>query len=597
MSENLIFNATTFNAKLPEIQRLARESGSLESFRGKLLALCDKLEHEAMPVQEGDNIRSHIRVRDCARNLRVILAPRSEGLSNFSFIKAVYDCCLGEDRPDLGAEFYADTQHIFMGLLRRGNWESLTDVYLASTDLEGREAARARSRQMDDLYEAIETRMYSYAHGMSGESIARRQARVAAICRQLGATPEEFQQWQWQFNNIQSDVEKISDLVALREEEQQAISEARAQRLPFGMTPYYLSLMDDDPECGRDRAIRAQVLPPPGYVARMGTTEYDLADCDFMLEHDTSPINLITRRYPSICILKPYNTCPQICVYCQRNWEIDDVMEPDALAPPAQIEAALQWIRAHPAIHEVLVTGGDPLGLDDERLCEILDGIASIPTIERIRIGTRTLVTAPMRITERLAKALAGYREFGKRQVAVVTHVEHPYEVTPEMAMAVERLRCRGISVYNQQVYTFFVSRRFESLLLRRLLSRIGIQPYYTFNTKGKEETREYRVPLARLLQENKEEARLLPGLSRSDEGVYNVPGQGKNYLRAAQHRALISILPNGNRLYEFHPWEKNITRLTKGYIGEDVPLLRYLRELSKIGENHADYDTIWYYY
>lgn len=363
------------------------------------------------------------------------------------------------------------------------------------------------------------------------------------------------------------------------------------------MTPYYLSLMDDDPEQGRDRAIRAQVLPPVGYVEQMSRDDRDVSECDFMLEHDTSPVDLVTRRYPSICILKPYNTCPQICVYCQRNWEIDDVMVPDALASPEKIEAAIQWIAEHPAIHEVLVTGGDPLAMEDASLRMILDRLAAIPAIERIRIGTRTPVTAPMRFTTELVDMLAVYRIPGRRQVALVTHVEHPYEVTPEMAAAVERLRLGGISVYNQQVFTFFVSRRFETALLRRILARIGIQPYYTFNTKGKDETREYRVPVARLLQENKEEARLLPGLSRSDEGVYNVPGQGKNYLRAAQHRALVSILPTGNRLYEFHPWEKNITRMTRGYLGEDVPLLGYLRELERIGENIADYDTIWYYY
>ena len=86
----------------------------------------------------------------------------------------------------------------------------------------------------------------------------------------------------------------------------------------------------------------------------------------------------------------------------------------------------------------------------------------------------------------------------------------------------------------------------------------------------------------------------MLPGLSRTDEAVYNVPGQGKNYLKARGHRDLISILADGTRLYEFHPWEKNIS---KTHLSKDVPILDYLLRLDEIGEDLHDYETIWYYY
>jgi lysine 2,3-aminomutase len=288
---------------------------------------------------------------------------------------------------------------------------------------------------------------------------------------------------------------------------------------------------------------------------------------------------------------------PQICVYCQRNWEIDDAMEPGAMAPEKRINAAVEWLRSHPAIHEVLLTGGDPLAMSDSEIEHILNLVAGIPTVERIRIGSRTPITLPMRTTDSLTDILARFREPGRRQIAVVTHAQHAYEITPETVLAVDRLRKKGIPVYNQLVYTFFASRRFEAVFLRRTLTKIGIDPYYTFNTKGKEETAEYRVPIARLLQEQKEEARLLPGLSRTDEAVYNVPGLGKNYLRASIHRDLISILPDGSRLYEFHPWEKNISTAARTHLSEDVPILDYLHKLDAIGENIHDYDTIWYYY
>ncbi|HUT56082.1 MAG TPA: KamA family radical SAM protein, partial [bacterium] len=287
----------------------------------------------------------------------------------------------------------------------------------------------------------------------------------------------------------------------------------------------------------------------------------------------------------------------QICVYCQRNWEIEEPMGQSALAPPEKIDAAIKWLKAHPAIHEVLVTGGDPLALSSRRLEEILKKIAAIPTVRFIRIGSRIPVTAPMRITERLADLIGSLRKPGERQVAVVTHVQHPYEITPELVAAVDRLRSRGVPVYNQLVYTFFVSRRFEAAALRHNLRLAGIDPYYTFAPKGKEETAAYRVPLARLLQEQKEEARLLPGLSRTDEAVFNVPGLGKNYLRASQHHDLISILPDGSRVYEFHPWEKNISKRLTTYVHKDTAILEYLGRLEAVGEDPSDYDTIWYYF
>nr|WP_320009654.1 hypothetical protein [uncultured Desulfobulbus sp.] len=94
---------------------------------------------------------------------------------------------------------------------------------------------------------------------------------------------------------------------------------------------------------------------------------------------------------------------------------------------------------------------------------------------------------------------------------------------------AVQRFRLFGISVYNQMAFTYYNSRKFEAATLRQKLRLIGVPPYYTFNTKGKEETNDYRVPIVRLLQEQQEEARIFPGTVRTDEIVFNVPRLGKN--------------------------------------------------------------------
>ncbi|MBW1775380.1 MAG: KamA family radical SAM protein, partial [Deltaproteobacteria bacterium] len=225
-----------------------------------------------------------------------------------------------------------------------------------------------------------------------------------------------------------------------------------------------------------------------------------------------------------------------------------------------------------------------------------LSRLSRIRHIQRIRIGTRTLVTLPQRIDESLVRTINRFHIPGKREILLITHFEHPYEITPQSMEAVQKFRRYGIEVYNQLVYTFYNSRKFEAAALRLKLRLIGVTPYYTFNTKGKAETNEYRVPIPRLLQEQKEEARLLPGSARTDEIVFNVPGLGKNYLRAVQHRDVISILPDGRRVYEFHPWEKQLS-LADTYLYTDVSIYDYLKRLKAAGEDPSQYKTVWYYY
>jgi len=588
------FNSNYLKSKAPEIFAIARKADSVDELRVNLAQLAHDMMFEAFDDYDTFSVGSIMRVRDCAKVLVRMMTRRSEDKAGYSVAQAIMDIAQKKPRPDLSPAFYAEMLYLFLGLQGRGPGKNLADLHLTPSQYQDQEAAIERSSQLDKLIDEIKIRVGKSISGLDEESIQRRTRRREKILTELGASDKNWNDWRWQIEHILRDAEEITQLLNLSDDEYKAIAIARENKLPFGITPYYLSLMDDDKNSGRDRAIRAQVIPPRNYVEKMAEAERFGYCLDFMKESDTSPINLITRRYPAICIFKPFNTCPQICVYCQRNWEIDDAMESEALAPGDQIEAAIEWIRKHPSIHEVLLTGGDPFAMDDEDLDRILGMLAKIPSIERIRIGTRTLVTLPMRITPELVDILSKYRQPGKRQVAVVTHIQHSYEITPETVVAVNRIRNSGIPVYNQLVYTFFVSRRFEAAELRRLLALIGIDPYYTFNTKGKEETMEYRVPIARLLQEQKEESRMLPGLSRTDEAVYNVPGQGKNYLKARGHRDLISILADGTRLYEFHPWEKNIS---KTHLSKDVPILDYLLRLDEIGEDMHDYETIWYYY
>lgn len=591
-----IYTLENFREASKRILEIVSAAASAEDARQALFSYASQEQYESYGTASISlGARLHM-VRDCARAWRSLLTARSDKRAGFSNIQALWDISRDIPRPDLQPGFYAEMIHMALGLEGKVNHLEI-EVTEASDSLTGREAAIRRSSDLDLLWVSVEERMSRYDDGLSEESRQRRSARRTKIQEAFNATDAQFDDWHWQVAHIARNEEELACMANLTSTEREAIRRAANGKLPFGVTPYYAALFDEEPESGRDRALRAQVIPPLEYVEKMLEKRGD-RECafDFMLERDTSPINLITRRYPAIAILKPYNTCPQICVYCQRNWEIDEAMAPDALASREELNAAIAYIKEHPALREILVTGGDPLGLPDKALLDVLQRLAEIAHIEVIRIGTRTPVTLPMRITSRLANALGRLREPGRREVCVVTHIEHPYEITPELVVAVDRLKRQGISVFNQLVYSFFISRRFEAAKLRMLLRQAGIEPYYTFMTKGKEETNAYRVPLARLLQEQKEEARLLPGSRRTDEPVYNVPGLGKNYLRAFQHRDLLAVMPDGARVYDFHPWEKGIAD-RESYVGHDVPLLQYLARLKQIGENPEDYESIWYYY
>jgi lysine 2,3-aminomutase len=589
------YSEENFRAEATELLAIAGSASHLEVARQRLFDRVTRYQFDVFCEEIGLPEGKIMRVRDCARALRSVLKARSDTLAGFSVTQVFFDLAKRVPRPELKAAFFADLTHIVMGLEARGSPESPMDFSI-SARLTGRRAALARSTELDRLGARAERWMQRYVHGLMESVQAKRRANRDKILDKLNASCDDWEDWRWHISHVIRDADTVLSLISATEDEIKGVRAAKEACIPFGVTPYYLSLMDDRPTQD-DRTVRAQVFPNIDYVNEMSEyRESNECTLDFMQEHETSPVDLVTRRYPGIVIFKPYNTCPQICVYCQRNWEITDVLAEDALASSDRIDEALAWIQAHPTIHEVLVTGGDPLAMDDDTLREILAKVAEIPSVERIRIGSRTPVTLPMRITPDLVRLLGSLRIPGRREVAVVTHVEHPYEITPDMVLAVDRLRREGIPVYNQLVYTFFVSRRFEATLLRRLLRLVGIDPYYTFNTKGKDETKAYRVPIARLLQEQKEEARMLPGLARTDEPVFNVPGSGKNYLRASQHHDLLTILPTGARVYEFHPWESNIAPQST-YVGEDIPILDYLNRLAKIGEDSSDYETIWYYF
>lgn len=582
----------------PSLKEILLSTDSVESKRSRLYSvLTDQL---AATFNDDPTIPplEWILTRDAVYALRKILSRRSERLAGYSFLQYLDNLLHRPDSTDSEVPapgFFAEVEHMLKGVMGK------TGVYAGKTPAfakhDGEEAAKLRSADLSRISRLADSFIDRYPSGLDHDAIEMRRANKSRILEVLDAGDSEWESWQWHTAHTIKDADTLASLVAVTDDEYRAVELANKHGVPFGITPHYLSLMDDDTTGGRDRAIRAQVIPSAYYVEELASQkECGASTLDFMLERNTSPIEGITRRYPKIVILKPFMTCPQICVYCQRNWEIEDVLSSHARLPDEKLDRAIEWIADHPDVNEVLITGGDPFLLSDKRIKSLLDRLSRIEKIERIRIGTRTPVTLPQRVTDALIRDIAQYHIPGKREIMVVTHFEHAYEVTPQSMEAVQKFRRTGMSVYNQLVYTFYNSRKFEAVALRHKLRLIGVSPYYTFNTKGKDETDDFRVPIARLLQEQKEEARLSPGAVRTDETVFNVPGLGKSYLRADQHHDVISILPNGRRVFEFHPWEKNLS-LADTYIYTDVAIHDYLERLKDAGEDLAHYKTIWYYY
>jgi lysine 2,3-aminomutase len=582
----------------PELKDILLQDVDIEGKRRQLRSFLSRLLMTTFDDNPDIPSLQWILTRDAISVFRGILSKRSERLSGFSFLTYLCGIIEGKEevlfaRPSKG--FFAEFDHLLRGITGK------TGVYPGKAPsfgkYHGERAARLRSDDLSRMAREARVQMERYPWGLDEDWRRRRRRNRDRILKHFGAGEEDWRNWRWHTKHLVRDAETLSRLVELSDEEREAVRLAREYRVPFGITPYYVSLMNRESATGEDTAVRAQVIPSLHYVRSLKAAR-DCAESsmDFMLERDTSPIEGITRRYPMIVILKPFMTCPQICVYCQRNWEIEDVHSHQATLSAEKLDMALQWIDDTPEISEVLITGGDPLLMSERRLIDILSRLSRNPRIERVRIGTRTPVTLPQRITEETAAAISRYHRPGRREVMIVTHFEHPSEITPEAVEAVQKFRRRGMDVCNQLVYTFYNSRRFEAAALRNRLRLAGVTPYYTFNTKGKEETDDFRVPIARLIQEQKEEARLMPGSERTDEIVFNVPGLGKNYLRAVQHHDVISILPDGRRVYEFHPWEKKMA-LVDTYVYTDVSIHDYLKRLRSVGENTRQYRSIWYYY
>jgi len=595
-----------------EIEEILREDCSLAETRDRLYAYLDQLDREQRGHTRSTDELDLAKAREAINVFRSLLSPANENRVGFSTLELMRQLAAEQDDNVVeaaGEGFAEEVRHLLLAIHGRTGvgqgwmgkeWALDPIVRTAPPVFHGENPGKMRSTYLDLMASSARTRIDSFPCGLDQPLVQERVAHRDAILSHFGGRERDWVDPRWQRAHILkggAGARDIEELVPLAPAERWAIATAITHGIPWAITPYYLSLFDfETASRTQDGQVRSQVIPPAHTVTRMIEHRSDRADVfDFMGERDTSPADWVTRRYPMVAILKLTESCPQICVYCQRNWEI----QADAVCVAhnnQQIDRALRWFALHPSITDVLVTGGDPLAVDRDQLFRVLDCLADLSHVTHIRIGTRIPVTMPMLIDEALADRIGSYVRLGQRGVSVVTHIESAFEVTPDLAQAVHRLRSAGVPVYNQMVYTLQTSRRFQAVAARIAMKRAGVDPYYTFYAKGKEEHRDYLVPIARVLQERKEEARLLPGIFRTDEPVFNVPKLGKNHLRASQDRELIAIRADGRRVYLFHPWEKAIAPV-KSWMYVDCPIHGYFARLERLGEDPADYESIWTYY
>lgn len=282
----------------------------------------------------------------------------------------------------------------------------------------------------------------------------------------------------------------MRDLAGLRRrlhlsaDEEAGVRRALEGGFPLAITPYYLGLADaEDPSC----PIRRQVVPS----AREGeTVPGDLRDPLGEEEHEVAPE--LIQRYPDRALLLATDRCAVYCRFCTRSRMVGDGGGPRSLA---RLEPAFAHLEGHPAIRDVIVSGGDPLVMGTERLARILRRLATIDHLDTVRLATRAPVTIPQRVTEELADALAEAHP----SLWVMTHFNHPKELTPESTRALRRLTSRGLPVMNQSVLLRGVNDDAGTLeALFRGLVRRRVRPYYLLQADVVRGTGHLRTPLRR---------------------------------------------------------------------------------------------------
>jgi lysine 2,3-aminomutase len=275
----------------------------------------------------------------------------------------------------------------------------------------------------------------------------------------------DWSDWRWQQRKRFRLIEQLEGVINVSESERFAFEKSNAM-FHMGITPYYASLMDkEDPKC----PIRLQSVPQMGELEILSS---DLEDP--LAEERDMPVPGITHRYPDRVLFYTTHNCPVYCRHCTRKRKVSD---PSTMAAKEQIEIAIDYISRTKTIRDIVISGGDPLSLSDERLDYILTRLRQIPHVEIFRMGTRNLVTLPQRVTDDFVNMLKKHQP-----VFVNTHFNHPKECSAEALDACRKLADAGCVLGNQMVLLKGVNddyRIVKELNHRLLLMRV--RPYYIY--------------------------------------------------------------------------------------------------------------------
>lgn len=300
-----------------------------------------------------------------------------------------------------------------------------------------------------------------------------------------GAAEKDWNNWIWQQQQRVKNLEGLEKVIRVTDDEKKAY-EGSVEMFNMSITPYYASLMDpNDPNC----PIRLQAVP------KLGELQIQPEDLeDPLAEERDMPVPGLTHRYPDRVLFYTTHNCAMYCRFCTRKRKVSD---PGSAAQTKQLDGALEYIRNHKEIRDVVISGGDPLSNSDERLDYILSSLRAMPHIEMFRMGTRNLVTLPQRITDDFIYMLRKHHP-----VFVNTHFNHPKECTREAYDACRRLADAGVPISNQAVLLKGVNddpKIFKELNHKLLMMRV--RPYYIYQCDLSQGISHFRTPVSKGLE------------------------------------------------------------------------------------------------
>jgi lysine 2,3-aminomutase len=370
---------------------------------------------------------------------------------------------------------------------------------------------------------------------------------------------EQWCNWRWQLSNRINTLEEFERVIPLTESERKALSAANLFRVDI--TPYFISLINpDDP----NDPIRKQVVPTAAELVPF-TSMMD----DSLAEDRHSPVPGLVHRYPDRVLMLVTTQCASYCRYCTRSRMVGD---PAATFSRAEFEMQLDYLKRTPQVRDVLLSGGDPLVLAPKILEEILRRLREIPHIEIVRIGSRVPVFLPMRITSELTDMLQKYHPLWMN-----IHVNHPNEISAELADAADRLTRAGIPLGNQAVLLAGVNDNvdIQRELVQKLV-RIRVRPYYLYQCDLVHGAGHFRTPVGKGIE-------IMEGLRGHTSGyavhqyIVDAPGGGgkipvsPNYLLSySDHKVIVRNYEGYISTYE-EPIDYNPKNAAK-FIGEKRP-------------------------